>query len=487
MPVKSAFLHLTRIWLEGGRWVMMLAAMVAAGWVLARVQWREFSADAGVRPMSDLEQRQLAMVQETRQDQSPDFSHGVSAPLNNWLPHRTDGVVRPLWPWMTAWLVDDMDASSAKLTPRSATRVHLMKLVFALVVLAVLGLACVRSFSAPAALLSIFLTGFGVLLPTSRWFLPDLLFSTLFLLTWLCCVAALKRNSLWLHGAIGFFSALADLTAPTTVPLVLVFILLSTLRWLWGWITSHFPLEHSTTLWVRRNHWLGIMLLVVCHLFTVGPMLSSAHQQLGTAAPFHWRWFDNADEMRVWSARHHTRDLQRVASADPMPGFDNYRATHTTEQMRGRLLQGALAVAHTVLDCSWRAVCPRGCFAFALAAVLILLLLLLAFVAPRAHHAGQALHPESAPIVLFSVLALVVSAFDIGWDSPVLGAGGRALALYPPLVLSLLWACEALVQRARRRKMRFPIFFTYEVVLWLLCGAAAWWMIAFLQPATSAA
>ncbi|HEY1048539.1 MAG TPA: hypothetical protein VGE39_02245, partial [Prosthecobacter sp.] len=61
--------------------------------------------------------------------------------------------------------------------------------------------------------------------------------------------------------------------------------------------------------------------------------------------------------------------------------------------------------------------------------------------------------------------------------------GNRVLALYPPLVLSLVWACEALVQRGRRRKMRLPLLLIYEIVLWLLIGLGVWWMIAFLQPA----
>jgi hypothetical protein len=58
------------------------------------------------------------------------------------------------------------------------------------------------------------------------------------------------------------------------------------------------------------------------------------------------------------------------------------------------------------------------------------------------------------------------------------------LALYAPLVLSLLWACEALVHRARRRSVRLPVLMLYEIVLWALCGLATWRMIAVLQPAS---
>lgn len=436
-----------------------------------------------------MENRYLAATAEANKDLSLDFSRGVSEPLNNWLPHRTDGFVRPLWPWMAAWMMDapDDNGDTSRYPRRLAFKLHQATLSFSLGVLLLLGLACARAFSAPAALLTIFLVGFGVFLPSSEFFLPDLLFSVLFLLTWICCIAALKRNSLWLYGLIGFFAALANLTAPTATPLILVFTGVSTLRWLWDWLAEHWSGEGGTTLWVRRNHWLGLMLLAVCHFITTGPMLAHAHQKFGDAAPFHWRWFDSADDMRVWTATHQTPEALHAVPEDQRPSLANYRTTHTTEEIRSRLRQGARTVVESVLNFSWHRVFPRGCFAAALAGVLVLLLLMLAFVAPRAHHAGQALHPETAPIVLFSVLALTVCTFDFGWDARVLDFGHRVLALYAPLVLSLIWACEALVQRVRRRQTRAPVLFLYEVLLWLLCAAAAWWLIAFLQPASSTA
>ena len=484
MPVKSVFLHLTRVWLSGGRWVVMLGLMGLLLWAFARSFLQQFPSAAELSQPHAMEQRHLAMTAEAKKDQELDFSRGVSEPLNNWLPHRTDGLVRPLWPWMAAWLMDAGE-NAGGYSPSFARRVHLMELSFSLGVLLLLGLACARAFSVPAALLTIFLTGFGVFLPSGRFFLPDLLFSVLFLLTWVCCIAALKRNSLWLYGMIGFFAALANLASPTATPLILVFVCVSTLRWLWGWIMEHFAPEGGTTLWVRRNHWLGMMLLAVCHFITIGPMLSHAHQEFDDATPFHWRWFDSADDMRAWTATHQTREALRAVPEDQRPSFANYRASHTTEEIRGRLQSGAAGLLKDLLAFDWAAgLCPRGGFAAAFAGLLCLLVLILWFVAPRAHHAGQALHPETAPIVLFTLLALIVGTLDFGWDMRVLDFGNRVLALYAPLVLSLLWACEALVQRVRRRHMRLPVFFLYQLVLWMLCGIAVWWVIAFLQPAS---
>ncbi|MGV3659406.1 MAG: hypothetical protein ACO1TE_04455 [Prosthecobacter sp.] len=485
MPVKSAFLHLTRVWLSGGRWVVMLIALGALAWAYATNFWQMLPLRAELARPHPMEVSHLEMAGLARNDLKLDFSRGVSEPLNNWLPHTTDGLVRPLWPWLAAWLMDDTEGNVGRAgwSPRFATRVHLAKLSATLAVLVLLGLACARAFSVPAALLTVLLIGFGVFLPSGRFFLPDLLFSVLFLLTWVGCIAALKRNSLWLYGAIGFFSALANLTAPSATSLVIVFVGVSTLRWLWGWMLEQLS-GVGTSLWVRRNHWLGLMLLVVCHLFTVGPMLSFGHQKLGDATPFHWRWFDSAEEMRVWTSAHHTRASLKAVSPTGLPSFENYRTSHSTEEIRSRLHKGTLAVAGTVLPREWGSVFPRGIFVAALMGILLLLVFMLGFATPRAHHAGQALHPETAPIVFFTLLALAVCSLDFGWDVPVMDFGNRVLALYPPLVLSLVWACEALVQRGRRRKMRLPVLLIYETVLWLLVGLGVWWMIAFLQPAS---
>jgi hypothetical protein len=43
------------------------------------------------------------------------------------------------------------------------------------------------------------------------------------------------------------------------------------------------------------------------------------------------------------------------------------------------------------------------------------------------------------------------------------------------------------MQRARRRKMRLPVFIIYETVLWVLCGVVVLRVIAVLQTTTFAA
>jgi hypothetical protein len=492
MSVKSVFLQLTKLWLRGGRWVVMIACLILFAWFYMRAFQQQGITRSN--PLSEHERMYLNAAIETRQDLTPDFSKSVSQPLNDWLPHRTDGVVRPLWPWLAAWNVGEKQPLASGALSAEDQRVlrfsKLWLMGLSLGFLMMLGLAAARAFSVPAALLTILTIGFGVLLPSTAEFSPDVLFQMLFLLTWVCCVAALKRNSLWLYGLIGLLSALANLTLPTTTALVLVFIAVSTLRWLWGWILAHLPQEEGTTLWVWRNHWLGMVLLVACHLITVGPMMAYSKEKLGDAAPFHWRWFENETAMQQWTEVHRTREALQAVPVGELPSYANYLATHAPDAVKERFWQGGLKMMEAVLQFPWSFDSlphERGVFVVVLACILSLLLLIIAFVAPRAAHAGQALHPETAPLALFSILAFVACTLDFGWDMPVLTWGNRHLALYPPLVLSLLWASEALVHRARRRNMWLPVFAIYETALWALCVLAFARVIAVLQPAGFAA
>jgi len=490
-PVKSVYLHLTKLWLRGGRWVVMFACLILFAWCYVRAFQLPGPACSS---FPEHERMYLNAAIETRHDLTLDFSKSVSQPLNDWLPHRTDGLVRPLWPWLAAWTVKADHPRSSGVPSAEDQRVlrtskrWLMGL--SLGFLLMLGLAAARTFSVPAALLTILTIGFGVLLPSTSAFSPDVLFQILFLLIWVCCVAALKRNSLWLYGLIGFLSALANLTLPTTTTLVLVFIAVSSLRWLWGWLLAHLPHAGGTSLWVWRNHWLGMVLLVACHLITVGPMMAYSKEKLGDATPFHWRWFENEPAMQQWTAAHRTREALLAVPAGEMPSYASYLTAHTPEAVRERFWHGGVKMMEEVLQFPWSFDSmphERGVFVIVLASILVLLLLIIAFVAPRAAHAGQALHPETAPLALFSVLACVACTLDFGWDMPVLTWGNRYLALYPPLVLSLLWASESLVHRARRRQMRLPVFVMYETALWALCVLAFVRVIAVLQPIPFAA
>jgi hypothetical protein len=114
-----------------------------------------FSGKDGRQGIHEQERMYLNAAIETRRDLTPDFSKGVSKPLNDWLPHRTDGIVRPLWPWLAAWSVA---ADHAPATASLSAEDHRVlrsgkRWLFGLSLgfLLMLGLAAARAFSVPAA------------------------------------------------------------------------------------------------------------------------------------------------------------------------------------------------------------------------------------------------------------------------------------------------------------------------------------------------
>ena len=146
MSVKSVYLQLTKLWLRGGRWVVMFACLIFFAWCYMGAFRRQGITRSD--PLPEHERMYLNAAIETRKDLTPDFSKSVSKPLNDWLPHRTDGVVRPIWPWLAAWNVGaEQPLSSGALTKEDqrvlgASKCGLMGL--SLGFLMMLGLAAAR-------------------------------------------------------------------------------------------------------------------------------------------------------------------------------------------------------------------------------------------------------------------------------------------------------------------------------------------------------
>lgn len=110
----------------------------------------------------------------------------------------------------------------------------------------------------------------------------------------------------------------------------------------------------------------------------------------------------------------------------------------------------------------------RGGEPLAVLAVLIAAFVLTCRLAtPRACHAGERLHPETAPTVLFILLVVTSYTLIAAWDVRVLNAQFLQ-ALTGPLVLSLVWGCESVLKRARRRGAKPWISRSYQAVMWVL-------------------
>lgn len=442
----------------------------------------------------------LKFTLQTKPDLSPDLSKGISEPLNKWFPHRTDGVLNPLWPWVAAWLADpqhpisgatEVTAQDRQLFNRG--RWFNVGLTCGFVILIGVGLA--RVFTFPAMLNAVLLMGLGAFLPRAVYYQPEPLYYVFFTLTWIACLFALLRNSLWIYALIGLFSGIAYLAKGSVHPLLIIFIGVSSFRWFWGWLLAHWPSSPGNSLWIRRNHWFGIALLLFVHLMTCGPRLSHSYERFGD--PFHsypgyWMWFDDFEACYAWMNQYPNRAALATLPKAERPSFSNYAKTHSNQQMLDRLTNGVQVkltdlLAPDVTKQSkkkpkpWKGVFEhRGWYLGAL--LLIGCGFIAACIGFNNKTPGRALaHPESASVVLFVVGALCAYTLAYGWYTPI-GRGDRfMLSLYAPLVLSLLWATESILRRARRRKLPRPLIIAYHSAHWLLFATLTWRLIEIWQ------
>lgn len=485
---RAAFVHYGRWWLRIGRWIVLAAALIGCGYAHWKVTDQVIHAE--FNKAAELELRSLRQTVETHPDLSPDLTKGVSKPLQDWFPRRTDGVVNPLFPWLAAWQVtEDHDLGTGGFLTGDDRRLMMSgRLMLAALVMAfvtVLTIACARVISIPAALVVAMLCGWGVLFPASHRFSPDAVFQVLFLMTWVGCLLAMPRNSLWAYAVVGITSGLAYMANESAQLLLVVFVIVTTLRWLWGWIAAHLPGDGGTTLWVRRNHFMGLFLLLALHLLTIGPRLSYAYEQFGD--PFYSvkrqiMWVDTPAEAQSWAQR---RSPQEGGTAQK-PSWARYSASHSQEQMWSRLKNGFASQGINFLSPPDLQHAPvarfRGGWLLIVVGVVTLLGFVLASLRREKGHAGQRLHPETATMTLFVLAAIAAYTLAGAWGTPLGNGSGFADALVAPMTLSLVWACESLLRRARRRHASWRVFFAYEVVLWCIFAAMAWQVIEVLQP-----
>src|SRR5688572_6647101 len=100
-------------------------------------------------------------TQVRAEDLNPDFNRGFTKTFLNYFPHRTDGVVQPLFPWLAAWLVKDghvitEQEMEAKIvtdqTLQLFNRGRWFHVFFTVTFTVCVGIAACRSFTLPAAL-----------------------------------------------------------------------------------------------------------------------------------------------------------------------------------------------------------------------------------------------------------------------------------------------------------------------------------------------
>jgi hypothetical protein len=85
--------------------------------------------------------------------------------------------------------------------------------------------------------------------------------------------------------------------------------------------------------------------------------------------------------------------------------------------------------------------------------------------------------------VLFVVGSFAVYSMACGFNAPIAGGSGDRclLALYLPLVFSLILSQEAIIRRIRRRQGSPWITRSYLLAQWILFAALTWRVIEIIR------
>lgn len=433
------------------------------------------------------QQNNIRLALEAKAFASPDFSSGVSQALWDWFPHHGDGVVNPLWPWVAARIHRDNDSEE-----EFFVRGKWLNLGLTLSVLLIGAGFISRRFSLPATLNLLLLTGLGAFLPRAVWFQPEPLYFMLFLAAWTCAIATLAKNSLWRYTLFGILTGLAYLTKSSALPLMLAFLGISTLRFLVRWITDRIRNHHSQNSphWNSHSHIVGSLLCILAFLMTAGPQLNSSYKRFGNIFgnyPGYWMWLDNFEPQGIdFLLNYNTREKLGAIAEDEKPSLPVYLKTHSIDHATERLMQGIKGTTGDFLlpkrakirktgPDPWRVLLPsRGFYLLFLAGILTFIWLCGMFYKGRGQPVPERYQPETATIMLFAIGTVIGYLILFSWYRPI-GKGDRfMLALYAPVVLSLIWAAESIYRRIEQRNGSRTLFLSYCTAHLTLSSMILW-------------
>ncbi len=426
------------------------------------------------------QQHNIVMSQRSleREQQPIGPSESVTAALWRSFPHYTDGVVNPLWPWVAARFASDDHEVFFE-------RGKWFNLIFTAAFMVGLGLIAARTFSIPTAISLLLAGGLGAVLPRAIYFQPESLYYTLFFLSWVCALSLLRRNSLWIYGALGLLLGLAYLAKTSIQPFLLVFVGVTLLRCGFEWWhqrrlvkTGEFASAMADDRWSTPNHFIGLAVMAMTFLAATGARLSYADDAFGS--PFHsypgyWMWMDDfrqgADFMRRYS---NAETLSQLPDTEK-PSAMNYLRSHSREEVIERLRHGTTRklrdfFAPKEWRKSGRELLPFRGWLLGGFGVMFAVMAAMRFWAKRQGDRWVwPVGPESARwMLLFAVGVFAVSALAYGFYEPI-GRGDRfLLSLYLPLAVTLLWIAERFRRQLQRTSLgpwATRIFFTMHGVI----------------------
>jgi hypothetical protein len=417
------------------------------------------------------QQNNIELAKVAASHMKPDREIGAAKSLWRMFPHYTDGVVNPLWPWVAARVYDPALGDQ-----EFYTRGKWLNLFIGAGFCLLLGIVASRYFSLGATVNLLLLVGFGAMLPRAPYFQPEPLYYIFFFLSWLCCLALLRKNSIWRYCLLGVLAGIAYLAKTSVMPLLAAFVAVSSYRFLFGAVPAIIRKAYNrpASEWCWQTHIVGVFFLAVFFLMTAGPRLSFANERFG--APFHsypsyWMWMDDFESSYSFMEKHKDKPSLRRIPPTEVPSAQNYFKSHSGQQAGDRLSEGFWWVTESFFTPKrasvkndtpqpWRQLLvDRGLYLASLLGIVVLFAIWHLFHRPRAELAVQKLQPEWSSAALFVIGTTLLYALSYGWYLPI-GKGDRfMLSLFAPLVFSLILAAEGLKNRFQARDgSRVPVF-----------------------------
>ena len=435
-----------------------------------------------------------------RQYLQRDPALSLTESFSRWVPHDTDGIVNPLWPWLASRLASPTQPyHELEVSPEDRalfTKGKWLNTGIVLAVMWLLGFQMARRFR-PAAAITVMLLGtFGALLPRAVYFQPEPLYFVLLFLSWICAIRLLLSNSVALHALFGILAGLAWLAKTSSEIIVLAWFCAAS----WRWLGAVCRRQHDTATegrWSPRNHFLGLVAFAIGWLAVCGPRYNFAEERFGSPThtwPGLWMWMDDFESGAAYMRNHPDKAaLEAVPPAD-RPSLANYTRTHSKEQIWQRLTDGywekwskflaprsSKPKRNTEFK-GWKHLLPsRGLY---LAACLGITLTAAAFLGIRRCPADLEclrLPCGAGAAAMFTLAACLGSGIAYGWYTPI-GRGDRfMLSLYLPLVFSFIWAAESIMTRIRMGNGPRWMEWAYQSLLWSLNAAILWRLLEVLR------
>ena len=433
----------------------------------------------------------LAELSAERAAQPIQPGENVTAGLWRAFPHYTDGVVNPLWPWIAAKL-DDGKGEHRQLFERGKW----FNLRLTALFLVVLGLICVRVFSACGAIIVVLLSGFGAFLERAVYFHPEPLYYILLLLCWICALALLRRNDILLYVAFGLTLGLAWLAKSSIQPLALAFLGVTSVRFGVEWWRRQRG-KSSDERWSLPTHFIGLAAAATAFLIIAGPRMTYANNYYGApmhSYPAYWMWMDDFEQGAEFMRNYPHREALETLTDEDRPSAGKYLREHSTAEVTKRMIDGVFNKLKEMLfpreikqskarDKAWKFMLPgRGWYLIWVFLTMIVISALRWTVRKETDSGLRSLKSESAGWMLaFSLATFAIGTAAYGFYTPI-GKGDRfMLSMYAPLVLTFVWITERFRRQIRhtsKAAITRKVYFGMQSVLLL---AISWRVLELLR------